>query len=126
MSRSEGTKCKDLVNQSFLERMDDIRTLFYAVENETEDLGSLYDYGLCLDYVEAGTFKNQRTPYHRYQLSCGGPSEEFRIYLNGDVEFWYLDWFDGACVNVTGEDKGIISEIVEGSAEIEEHPVNWY
>ena len=92
--------------------MKDIRTLFYSVEQKTEDLGSLYDYGLCLDFVEAGTFENQKASYHRYQLSWGGPSDEFRIYLNGDVEYWYLDWFDGAYVNVTGEDAEIIKDII--------------
>jgi hypothetical protein len=28
------------------------------------------------------------------------------------VEFWLLDWFDGACIQVEDEDADIIKEIV--------------
>ena len=104
--------CKERVKEAFEERMQDIRTLFEAPDQETEELGSLYDYGLAIDYVEPGTFKGQREGYARYQLSYGGPSEEFRLYQNGELEFWFLDWFDGASVEVTGSDAGIIEDII--------------
>ena len=104
-------KCVDKVKDAFEGRMEDIRTLFHAEKQTTEDLGSLDEYGLSIDYVEPGTFKGQWGGYLRYQLSCGGPSEEFRIFDNGDVEFWYLDWIDGAPIEVTGEDADIIKEI---------------
>ena len=108
-------KCINKVEDSFKSRMEDIKILFNAPENTTEELGSLNDYGLCIDFVEAGTFQDQRSDFYRYQLSWGGPSEEFRIYKNGDVEFWFLDWFDGAPFKVTGEDAQIIKEIVSWS-----------
>jgi len=104
--------CKDEVKKHFRKRMDDIRRLYEAGGEEVEDLGSLNEYGLCIDFVEAGTYEKQREDYIRYQLSWGGPAEEFRIYKNGDVEFWFLDWFDGAKVGVEGEDADIIKEIV--------------
>lgn len=104
-------KCEDIVEESFRERMSDIRVLYEAEDNHDEELGYLHEYGLCIDKVEAGTFKGQREDYIRYQLSYGGPQEEFRVYKNGDVEFWYLDWFDGAHVDVTGEDADIIKDI---------------
>ena len=59
---------------------------------------------MCIDKVEAGTFDSQREDYIRYQFSWGGPSDELRIFKNGDMEYWYLDWFDGAKYDVT-EDK---------------------
>lgn len=93
--------------------MDDIRKLWNAPDNHVDDIGDLNEYGLSIDFVGAGTFKDQRAPYYRYQLSWGGPSEEFRIFLNGEVEFWFLDWFDGAPVPVTGDDAEIIKEIVK-------------
>ena len=105
-------KCKDLVNKEFESTMKNIRTLFNAENQETEDLGSLNEFGLSIDKVEAGTFEGQREDYIRYQIAWGGPSEEFRIYKNGDVEYWYLDWFDGAKVDVLGDDAVIIKEIV--------------
>ena len=68
---------------------------------------NFFDYvnesGLCFDRVEAGTFRDQRAPFWRWQLSWGGPADEFRLFDNGDLEYWYLDWFDGACVQVKDE-----------------------
>ena len=63
------------------------------------------NYGLCFDYVERGTFENQERGYFRYQLSWGGPSDEFRIYVDYDkqithIDYWFLDWWDGASIRV--------------------------
>ena len=97
-------KCKNKVQEQWDSTRDDLEALFNAEEYETEELGSLYDYGLSIDKVEAGTFNDQRAPYIRYQFSWGGPSDELRIYENGDLEYWFLDWFDGACVDVTNDE----------------------
>jgi len=75
--------------------------------SEYEDL---FDYvnqnALSWDYVEAGTFEDQEDGYYRLQLSWGGPSDEFRIYTTqyaneiDIIEYHYMDWFDGASINV--------------------------
>ena len=96
-------KCKDLVEEKFKDTIDEVRGMYKAGDYE-----ALSEYALSLDYVKAGTFSNQRAGYLRWQLSWGGPSDEFRIYDNGDVEYWYLDWWDGACVDVDGDDAEII------------------
>ena len=117
-------KCSDIVEQKYQERLeefekaqtfldidkserkkfDDFLSDEYQELNQYDDF---FDYanqsGLCFDRVEAGTFKDQRAAYWRWQLSWGGPSQEFRLYDNGDLEFWHLDWFDGACVDVQDE-----------------------
>ena len=65
----------------------------------------LLEYGLCLDHVEG----DESTPgYVRFVLSTGGPADEIRFYLgwNGGLvyaDYWFLDWFDGASINVTHE-----------------------
>ena len=104
-------KCSDLVEQEFQDRMTDLRRLVQCEYDgtEDEDLGSLNEYRLCFDYVKPETFDDQIEGYFRYQLSWGGPSDEFRIFVNTDgsphrIEYWYLDWFEGAHVRVTGED----------------------
>jgi len=117
-------KCVDLVKEKYQENLKkyeqaknflDIdkseRNKFEEFLSDTfEDLNQYEDFfdyvnqsGLCFDRVEAGTFEDQRAGYWRWQLSWGGPSEEFRLFDNGDLEYWYLDWFDGACVKVTDE-----------------------
>jgi len=60
---------------------------------------------LSLDYVYPHTFNDQQEGYYRIQFSWGGPSDELRLYHNGKfyttIEYWFLDWFDGASRNVT-------------------------
>ena len=105
--------CKDRVKIAFASRMADIVALYKAKDNTTKELGSLSDYGLCIDVVRAGTFPHQRADYLRWQLSYGGPAEEFRIYKNGDVEFWYMDWFDGASIDLEDQVAEIIINICD-------------
>ena len=81
-------------------------------EDDPEEVGLYHEYALAFDYVCPYTWPDQAQGYWRYQISYGGPSEEIRIY--GDViseykahmiraEFWFLDWGDGACVDVSRE-----------------------
>lgn len=86
-----------------------------------EDLGNLYEYGLSFDYVAPNTFNDQKEPYWRYQLSWGGSSDEFRIYGNTlneysvtiyRIEYWFMDWFDGASITLSGEDYKFIEELI--------------
>lgn len=111
-------KCKDLVKTAYGNRFNDIMILWESDcqgKEYVEDLGNIYEYGLSFDYVAPGTFKDQKEGYFRYQISWGGPSEEFRIYTNLNyqpykIEFWYLDWFDGACHTLEGQEFKWFSE----------------
>ena len=90
-------KCIDLVQGQFEGRLEDLKVTDPDDEN--------YTGGLCFDYVEPETFEDQLEGYWRWQLSWGGPADEFRIYVNPDksvhrIEYWYLDWWDGAHVTL--------------------------
>ena len=114
-------KCADLVQQKFNETEADFKAVadfFEEYENATEgeqialiavykhkgnyyhEYEDLFDYvnqtALCWDYVEA---EGKNAGYYRLQLSWGGPSDECRIYSD-IIEYWYMDWFDGACIEV--------------------------
>ena len=110
--------CSERVQKHFTGRMQDIRKLWEADckgEESTDDLGSLNDYGLSFDYVAPNTFGDQDQGYFRYQLSWGGPSDEFRFYVNPDltpykIEYWFLDWFDGAPILLVDSDKTFMKE----------------
>jgi hypothetical protein len=123
--------CKNRINKEFNNRMNDLKTLWDSYqkgEEDTEDLGNIFEYGLSFDYVSPGTFKNQRKGYFRYQLSWGGPSDEFRIYAHPQkirnnwitwevekIEYWFLDWFDGAHKELkTGKNYQLINDIFQG------------
>lgn len=105
MSQTKGQTCKERVDSHYASRMADLRAMWKAEcegnEDGPEDTGPLNEYGLSFDYVALGTFPGQHRGYWRYQLSWGGPSDEFRFYCDESrnpvrVEYWFLDWFDGA------------------------------
>ena len=57
-------------------------------------------------------------------MSWGGPSDEFRIYTDyhkniNYIEYWYMDWFDGASIRVNDD---VIYHICEMFLECSEHP----
>uniref|UniRef100_A0A6H1ZAV7 Uncharacterized protein n=1 Tax=viral metagenome TaxID=1070528 RepID=A0A6H1ZAV7_9ZZZZ len=127
--------CKERINGELASRIDDLRQLWEAYSNQntptsTEDgniIGGdmdgahIYEYGLCFDYVAPGTFKKQQRGYFRYQLSWGGPSDEFRFYAEGNgyrwhvdrIEYWFLDWWDGAKRTLSGARFNLLEEIFQ-------------
>ncbi len=97
--KMKDVKCEQRIDETLKGRLDDLRRLLDG--EECEELGAFAHYALGFDYVAPGTFDDQKEGYFRYQLSWGGPSDEFRFFVNPDlschrVEYWYLDWFDGA------------------------------
>jgi len=126
--------CKELVSKELKNRLSDLKVLWEDWKNGIEDNsehGNIYEYGLSFDYVSPNIFKGQFKGYFRYQLSWGGPSDEFRIFTNPvyhlnkynessisgfkieKIEYWYLDWFDGAKKKLTGKSLEFISEIFQ-------------
>ena len=94
-------------------------------ENGDPDLGRFEEYGLSFDYVAPGTFNGQKRGYWRYQISWGGPSDEFRFYADAiggegfwkmrfrlsSIEYWLLDWYDGYGRKLVGKDEQLLTEI---------------
>jgi len=118
--------CAERVEGEYTRTVSDLRILWelYCTGDEDgdEDLGRFEDYGLSFDYVAPGTFTDQDEGYFRYQLSWGGPSDEFRFYTGPEfyphrIEYWFLDWFDGARWPVHGVDLRFLREIFDWFAE---------
>jgi len=103
--------CKKKIWDEWKSRRKDLEKLLESPDNYDEELGYLSEYGLCVDFVEAGTFEGQREDYIRYQFSWGGPADELRFYKNGDIEYWFFDWFDGANIDVTDDE---VAQAIEG------------
>lgn len=80
------------------------------------------EYGLGFDYVPRGTFGN-KGGYYRYQLSWGGPQEEYRFFADPDgslrrVEFWYLDWETGERIVLKDKEFALLKGVFEFFQEI--------
>ena len=73
-----------------------------------EDIKDPEFEGLSFDYVEPHTFTDQLEGYWRWQFSWGGPSDELRAFVNENkeihrLEYWFMDWMDGAKLALTQE-----------------------
>ena len=117
--------CTERVETAKDSRIADLKAFMASDDLELEDGTQLGDYALSWDYVEPDTFEDQPNGYYRYQISFGGPSEEIRYHVDAEdvpkgglirvqkVEFWFLDWFDGACVELTGDDLVVALWVAE-------------
>jgi len=116
----ENRTCKERVEEHLKGRMEDIDKMLNPenyTEKELEEVPELFEYGLCFDYVPANTFNDQPEGYFRWQLSTGGPGDEFR-FLTEDptenmpvIEYWFLDWFDGANIELKGVHLDLLNQI---------------
>lgn len=117
MSSEHNQRCEERIESHLQGRLEDLRRIWKAWCDGAEgDDERLCDYGLCFDYVAPNTFNDQKEAYFRYQLSWGGPSDEFRFFANPDlschrIEYWFLDWFDGAHRVLSGDDEAFITEL---------------
>ena len=114
--------CKKRVRCRLKGRISDLRKLWKSCiedpDKQVPDLGTLGDYGLSFDYVAPNTFEGQKRGYFRYQFSWGGPADEFRFFCDENlnpvtIEYWFLDWFDGAHVPLKGKDYYLLEEIFQ-------------
>ncbi len=103
-------KCSERIESSFLSRREDLEQVLECKGDfsHCEDtIEALNEFSLCFDYVEHE--EEDKKDFWRFQISWGGPSEEFRIFTDGQegpiekIEYWFLDWFDGASKDVTQE-----------------------
>lgn len=103
-------------------RVADIRRMWDVRQNpeaSEDDLDELYDYGLSFDYVAPETFDDQLEGYWRWQISWGGPSDEFRFYASSPhckayrISYCFMDWFDGHDEALTGADRELLAELWE-------------
>lgn len=90
-------KCEDLVESELEKRMNDLRC-----GPDVEEYGIMFEKA-DRDVVD-------------WILSVGGPEDLFRFYLdNGTIhriEYWYIDWFDGASREVRDDDFTVILDLV--------------
>jgi len=119
--------CKDRVKSHLKGRIADLKPLFKAWQEGNEEqvkdvdgneIGTFDEYGLSFDYVAPNTFKGQGRGYFRYQLSTGGPGDEFRYYCDENfnltrIEYWFIDWFDGAKLILKNGDYTLMADIFQ-------------
>ena len=118
---------------------EELETFADSFSMDVEDLSNdrlcdkaykaLSQYGLGIDYVLPNTFTGQRKGYLRWQISWGGPSSEWRFFfVPGEsdayrIEYWFMDWADGAKVGCTG---GRVAKLLWNYLQECDYPRNCY
>ena len=113
--------CEQRVRPALDRTLESLQSLWALYQEDCEaynDDGNLATYHLSFDYVPEGTFDDQEEGYFRYQLSWGGPSDEFRFFVGPGfhpprVEYWFLDWFDGASRRLHGAERELLEDIFQ-------------
>ena len=135
--------CKDLVHKKLEYRLADLKDAHHYFEIEFhsgreshpkhKDLEIYDDYndyvdqlGLCFDFVQAEPSEGRPCGYWRWQLSTGGPGDEFRIFTDyrkniHEVQYVYLDWYDAATAKVK-DIPGYLLQALEYFLECSSHP----
>ena len=98
--------CAELVLPRYKEREDQFSEAFKNDKIFWPQY--MADNTLDFSYVESNTFNDQKDGYWRLQLSWGGPSDEIRYYkadnseamIYDQITYSYMDWFDGAEIQV--------------------------
>lgn len=124
-------KCEDRVEERMASRLSALREIWARCGSDDDDerdsaQEEFSNYGLSFDYVPPETFTDQDEGYWRWQISWGGPSDEFRIFASPmskrfgqiqykvhRIEYWFMDWFDGAHRVLSGDDLTFMREIWE-------------
>ena len=89
--------CADRIEQNFQDRymeiQEDMKLSFFPANYFEQK-------GLSIDLIEKNDL-DLDDHFIRYQLSWGGPQDEFRFWKNGKISYHFMDWFDHAEKDIT-------------------------
>ena len=95
--------CAELISARYTDRLKQFDDAWEDSKINWNDY--LAENTLAFDFVEPNTFNNQPIGYYRLQFSWGGPSDEVRWYSRKPYTYFkitysYMDWFDGAEIEI--------------------------
>jgi len=81
--------CSERIFDAFTSTEESLREIL-----DSEDvIQGINEYGLSFEYVNP---EDGGSPFYRWLLSWGGPSDELRFYEYGRTVYHFMDWYDGA------------------------------
>ena len=108
--------CEERIDKELEGRIKDFKR---ALEERDEDGRVVIDsevYEDIIEWLNSYALAYEDDPHYRakrLELSWGGPSDYFLFFEDGDIEYHFLDWFDGASRRLTGEDYEIMKKFYE-------------
>ena len=92
--------CNELIQQQLKGRLEEIEEILKS-DDPIEELNAF-----ALSYSDDPYFRAKTL-----ELSAGGPSDGFRFFDNGLIEYYYMDWFDGASRVLCGKEEALLREL---------------
>ena len=108
--------CEERIDKELEARIKDFKR---ALEERDEDGRVVIDgevYEDIIEWLNTYALAYEDDPHYRakrLELSWGGPSDYFLFFEDGDIEYRFLDWFDGASRKLTGEDYEIMKRFYD-------------
>ncbi len=90
--------CADRIEQNFQDRYEELQEDFK--DQDFFPANFFEQKGLSIDLVEKEEL-DLDDHFIRYQLSWGGPSDEFRFWKDGKISYHFMDWYDHAEKDIT-------------------------
>lgn len=94
-------RCKDLIDEAWARRRLDISRL---LNGECEEDESIFDLGLSFAWIPPTGETYEEGGYFQLLLSWGGPSDEIRFFDYNRIVYVYMDWFDGAEIDISKDE----------------------
>ena len=110
--------CEEKINDE-LEKV--LQTFRKAIESAEKNNGKIIineneEYGDIYEWLDSYALAYEDDPHYRGKkllLSTGGPEDFFLFFEDGDIEYHYLDWYDGAYRVLHGEDYKLMKRFYE-------------
>jgi len=109
--------CKERIHAHLQDRIKDVEQALKAEENE---YGKIVidgeEYEDLFDWINQYALVYSDDPHYRakrLELSWGGPQDYFLFFEDGTIEYHFLDWFDGAKIELQGKQYEIMRELFE-------------
>lgn len=101
MAKEDDKSCEARIDSELESRLEDFRK---ALESEEDFIDWLNGYVLA--YEDDPEYRGKRL-----ELSWGGPQDYFVFKENGDIVYYFLDWFDEAHRELYGDDLELMDRV---------------
>jgi len=115
--------CKEVINEKLKERIKQFEEVLKLAE-ESENGSFVVDdceYEDLIDWINQTALAYSDDLTYRgkkLELSWGGPADGFIFLEDGNIIYYYQDWFDGAEEWLSGHEYEVMKEIFERALNI--------
>ena len=109
--------CEERIDQKLRTRINQFKQALESYEKHGKVIiGKDEVYEDLIDWLNHIALAFDEDPHYRakrLELSYGGPQDYFLFFEDGTIEYHFLDWFDGASRELTGEDYEIMEQVFD-------------